>query len=1051
MDPIPTKNPLSRFRSYSYYHVLVAGNSSETLTELIKSTDKNAWSFAKNTNDPLGGMAVQTIGDNGKYCVLINGSESATFVIMKATITAAVIANAVANDNGQSATYEGTLVVNEPRGIIFLHRLVKCAQELGADLSYIPMVLKTFFVGHADSGEIEVISDVYPYLFVTDSVTGSFSEGGGTYEMITSGLVGGVARRATYSSAGTAIHFTTGETLKSAVDNWVAGINAEYDRNYRCALLTTQKISADNATKLRKVTYKAILDPIYQSPEYTMADQQEVLKPFGGCDGQSQVTIAPGYSFESALRDMMKSCRKVKDEIAANQFMFKIVPVFEDVKPSGDLGDAVITYRIYRVPMPGINTAAVEENIAKTEQAAGDTTSDPHTDLSGTLVYDYIYTGKNVEVLEFDISMKMTAYILNGNINNTYPSSKNLPQSNTIISNTDAKVYANRHGNNPTTIYHGFGTKVKNNGHSSNFPAISGQAAMNMRKYATTNIANATMKVMGNPILLAKLSEHFSPGKHTTENNPSADSSKLENTFTTVPKYVRVNIKMPRNADDYSLFNGIQTPNDNTESNDYAVDFWFDGEYMLGTVVHEFSEGNFTQELHLYNIPKTAEVISNPTPEDKDTIVLPPECGGTDIIPCSAKARLLPPTSEGPNIPAAQQLAGGLPASSGLLASGNIPAADQKNNTNLLPDAAGGLLAPPIKNPLVKDTKNPVIDKLGDFTPPTTYILDPLHADEINNKIISSGALRKIDGWDASSASVKQAIMDMAIKHQVNVLSVAKFASVESARIKGTGGFNPNSKVPPGKTKYPSSATGLFQILKGTWSDINKTGGGPGYPPTDANMMNPVLNAEYAILYSKYNYNHFLKHRPDGNDEVHIYGTHNLGGAGYTDVLNDISSPRALKAIANNNLNGARTVQQYKAAVRPWVSHNYHGGKQVSGSNDLALLGAPRTVRGIMGDMIDCNELEEVKNDPTQAGCEQINSVGAPASNPAPAPGAPASNTEAPATNPSPTTPTAPAPTNTAPVNNPAPPVIINHRVQPTSTSTRDPRFHDGYYHPKKK
>src|SRR5512139_1247638 len=94
------KSRLASFRSYSYYHVLVMCDSSETAHALTESQLMGAWDHATPetaaidpniTTQDLGKYSPKCVGyiagPNqerscvGRYCVLINGSTDAAFSI----------------------------------------------------------------------------------------------------------------------------------------------------------------------------------------------------------------------------------------------------------------------------------------------------------------------------------------------------------------------------------------------------------------------------------------------------------------------------------------------------------------------------------------------------------------------------------------------------------------------------------------------------------------------------------------------------------------------------------------------------------------------------------------------------------------------------------------------------------------------------------------------------------------------------------------------------------------------------------------------------------
>ena len=184
-------NPLASYRSYSYYHVLAICNSSETAYELSKITSTDVWAHATD-NGILGPyspkkLSVDASKQDMEYCILINGSSDASYVITKASWNSSTAAGATPNDRYTSVAVEGSITISEPKGIMFLDQTIQCCKALGVDSASATFVLKTFFIGYGyepSVGEfVDVLSDIPPLQFVATLVTGAFTEAGGEYVM----------------------------------------------------------------------------------------------------------------------------------------------------------------------------------------------------------------------------------------------------------------------------------------------------------------------------------------------------------------------------------------------------------------------------------------------------------------------------------------------------------------------------------------------------------------------------------------------------------------------------------------------------------------------------------------------------------------------------------------------------------------------------------------------------------------------------------------------------------------------------------------------------
>jgi hypothetical protein len=124
------------------------------------------------------------------------------------------------------------------------------------------------------------------------------------------------------------------------------------------------------------------------------------------------------------------------------------------------------------------------------------------------------------------------------------------------------------------------------------------------------------------------------------------------------------------------------------------------------------------------------------------------------------------------------------------------------------PEATGGTgsTVPPVAAPAVK---NGVAQSIGPT--PTT---------KADSDVVNKGTKTPADvaGWSSASPRVKDSIINASAKTGVNPTTMAQMAALESKF--GANTHNPNS-----------SATGTFQILRGTWDQVVNRGGVPGVPP----------------------------------------------------------------------------------------------------------------------------------------------------------------------------------------------------------------------------
>lgn len=829
---------LSAFRSYSYYHVLVMCDSTDTADRLAESVQPDVWRHATDDtraadsrpNTPnLGKYSPKCVQDEngkcvGRYIVLIDGSSDAAFTINQVKITSATAANAVNGDQNTSLAVEGSLALSEPKGVAFLDQVVKCSVALGVDNSQIVYGLKTFFVGYVydeEHGDIPVsISDIPPVNFITYDVTGSFTEQGGTYEMLFVAIANGASRLPQYSKAVTSMNFRSGADLKSTFDNLNAAIDASYDRYYTCIEKQLESIGTPEATALRdslcRVKYTITVDKPYANDKsYVVTDGPVQYNNTGSCSEAKPWTFPPNTSIEAAIATIMGRCEKVQTDMSKGdpatgvKYEYKIHSCVKSSPISGsDASTGKLQYEVKYTIRQFITpkTIANDSGFAKFAQDEDQIRRDPAYDKlrKNIIEFDYIYTGNNTDILEFDIKVNMgLAYLQTATLANTFKGQ--LERTATSAQGASSQSFGTSINGRfiPGTVVQTpvfFGKQIVHpkllNRKDSN-SAI--QGAYTLAKHASLEVAEATMRIAGNDRLLATTSRSTSASSMLA--GPPAEDATSEEAreadfkyWNYVPAYAKINIKMPRENDDFALFTG-QTSNDGTpttSSTDYARDFWFDGYYYVVGIEHVFENGEFTQMLDMISIPKTSAFGSTKGSSEPSFDVKVDEC--YDSKTGCGKT----PTRVGPT----------------------------KENAALLPEQ------PP---PVPKDHQ------------------------EFNNQDATSilknaTSLSKIKGWDAPysgtkngrperitiAPEVKAAIQRAGSQTGIDPLLLAQVCYQESA-------FNP-------KATNPSSATGLFQFVSSTWKDLKRDDVLTSSVLSDLNSRyDPYLNAYAGAKYVLYN------------------------------------------------------------------------------------------------------------------------------------------------------------------------------------------------------
>lgn len=592
------KNELSKYRSYSYYHVLAICNSSAAAADLADSHELDAWNHAV-SNNKLGKYGPKSVGEGGGYCVLINGSTDSEFTITKASWTSITAASAVEGDRFTSNANEGIIAVSEPRGIIFLDQIVKCCMALGIDSSSAFWVLKTFFVGYThntESGEdgIDFINTIPPLIFIAYDVIGSFSLAGGEYEISVVGAANGVTRLPQYSQIPYAMHIAKSSSFSGMLENLQTSINENYKRYFECA----QKVLNDfvDVDNLRPVKYFVTCDDIYKDSRYIVLDKPAQYKDDGKPCAPVTVSIESNTSIESAIWNIInhtpafaEDTQKGSKEKNGNRIQPKIHTWLSTTPKKDEKTGKIyfeVGYNVYPFTIPQSvsfdDAQGIKDNI---------------------ITFDYIYTGKNIDILEMDIKMNMgMAYLQAMTLTSNFKQPRyEIPVGTIAFDSNNSRILNS--GNIP--VY--FGGQIKNVPmKDAKNPLAASQFVYSMTKHASLEVLESSIKITGNSQLLGStnITTDVEKMKKGETNIKSDDNFARFANWSLAPAFLKINIKMPRNGDDQSLFTGLQTSMDAIESNDYAVDWWFKGYYYVISVQHVFDNGEFYQILDTIGIPE---------------------------------------------------------------------------------------------------------------------------------------------------------------------------------------------------------------------------------------------------------------------------------------------------------------------------------------------------------------------------------------------------------------------------------------------------------------
>lgn len=577
-------NPLSKYRTYSYQHVLAVCDSTLTANQISDNGTLSEYFLNRPSEDRL---KTETTVSGGKYVVLISGFTDAQFVIQDirwSTIIASDTPSADGNALPSTIEVDGEMSILEPTGVRFMNVLSNVCDSLMTDPVGLVFVLKTFFVGHTDDEHPDVISNVRPFLFIPYDIQAKFDEAGATYSLGFVGLSNGVGKLPYVNEIAGALTVApaadgkVGQTLEHVFTTFMDQvIKTEYAANRKRLEEDFKKAGLvfDFNTDFRPVTYKFDLDPQYRG--YTFGTNEIVQienKP-----NSPILAFSSAPTMEMIINAIMMSSKEVVAECndKENKYIFKITSSLESTPT-----EYVVTYHIHRYKMV---TVAVDNTKDK-----------PFVPDPGNLIeFDYVFSGKNIDIIDFDIKMELglaffqtiaTSQNLTGQTESPTTAQRDVNGNSGAIAGTQARSStASPVLRKGTPLFLG-GAVTNALYRNKTNPVDTGNFQAMVARHAAIENIQCKMTIAGNPQLLDEMSATPEDFRNRQTETPK-EGQTIAPKWMTVPAYVKVNIFMPSN----------------TPGNDYVDRFWYDGYYQILSVDNIFSNGEFIQEIEMFSLP----------------------------------------------------------------------------------------------------------------------------------------------------------------------------------------------------------------------------------------------------------------------------------------------------------------------------------------------------------------------------------------------------------------------------------------------------------------
>ena len=680
-------NPLDKYRTYSYHHILLISNSTEGI-RAFSSPQNNPDETLVNITNTQVGEAINGTNFPNTY-LLIDTRRTSSFSIRDVTYTTLPGSGLPSNSHVFSGSLEMTIV--DPDGIVFINYLKNLIDnKLKASFTGLVFLLKTMFIGHTYEDTTEHIQTSSIPLLLTDiEFDVTYKEG--VYQIkftpINQGVVTGVYQ---YSKIKDVRSILTDKsmTLGSAIRNFEDRLNqsyrdhyAKYNTSFQLAggeieepkrvgkllqvMITLPRknpqipdsadwenflLATDNDKNFETQFKKVLSEQEKSFKSKLKADEEanaEAAKKGQTVPAKKQISFSPNFTIQDVLNLMFKSCpevMKMADNTARKNGLIKGFKTLTSITSNDET--VLLHYDIVEHFIPDNNPNRQTE---KLDESKFTYVTDGKIIPYNSFEYDYIFTGKNTDILDFSIKMQQAQLLLLNNqklgirTRDSVLNQKGQEKNPTTPEKQDVSFYFE----NDVIFFPDESVEQKTNFASirpnnnreeqAENQKVKSEWLKNISTLHMQSTLSSKMTIRGNPDLMNKyniddipkhavndavkietalqnresfisgqfINEYLKSGKE--EHRKWLDNYLYDNTNAVkisqgtdeksagfkaamLPVFIKINIFAPNiGSIGEKLFN---TP-------ERFIQFWYTGWYRIMGICHKFSDNGFTQELSI--------------------------------------------------------------------------------------------------------------------------------------------------------------------------------------------------------------------------------------------------------------------------------------------------------------------------------------------------------------------------------------------------------------------------------------------------------------------
>lgn len=677
-------NKLDQFQSHNVHFVVLAARTTEDVRRFTENSD-TAEGESLQAIDTCSFLGDEVkLGNSSGVFLMMDTRRFSQFTIDNFMLESTMAGFAVPGSNSPNATSQNmSFTVLDNIGISFANFLQYLMdQKLGVSFDGMVLLVKILFVGHNPDGETSTISSMaIPAIF--HSITMDLNSTRGEYNcslIPLTNMASNAGYNSKWTSIGTASSFFSGNadnTLGALVNSFERNLNelavAEYTRQNKTGggkfgrpvqyMITIPKdwekfvFSGPSNGSSRDINFKQLLqeEETRRKKDADKNNTQSAAPQNAAAPAKdSYVAVDPNLTVTEVLDVLFSQCveiaklgnftRKIDTESGNIKFYKHLVSVTSD-DSSFTVHIDVVEYVVPNIDAATQRSASGSAQVAEIDaqlyvDVPGNEDHGPQKVPRNFIEFDYIFSGKNLDMLSLDIKIE--------NLNFMLMSGVKLGQSELTSVADTAGPALDGDNNSPNTYLGALRSKdpvmlpQRTYLENSNFSNLSGnisqkagddspqavnqQYIRNLSSYYNGGTLNAKATIRGNPaiferITLQHIPNHVSAVTITDDSgnssvpNPavksayrteferevlkisadkigqpvSPDSVLTGPAYVASPVFVKINIFGPNV--DFSTNQAIE--------GDYTQKLFYDNYYFLDKIVSKVEGAKFTQELEL--------------------------------------------------------------------------------------------------------------------------------------------------------------------------------------------------------------------------------------------------------------------------------------------------------------------------------------------------------------------------------------------------------------------------------------------------------------------